>query len=283
MSRPNHDTRNSERVRGFMSFLIFVFVLLLGFSSCAKSVFLNAQRIQNSFTDFNYVCSFENDINDYASDLFFKNGLSTDSIDSVLDYDFCYRIIDEYTCASLGIGSYSQSTAQSTIEEKRDEIKALVKSEVKKTSQKYNDKAADSIADNICTYIGNELNIKGMDKLKAALGAGKIASVAGVGASALFVAALSLITYFVGAKAYRSLRAISVSFLSAGFTNLVMSLMATIVFKLKSVDIYPIHLQNALMKHVNECINSVAFCGFCFIIVSLTISSIVWKLKRKGK
>lgn len=283
MSRPNHDTRNSERVRGFMSFLIFVFILLLGFSSCARSVFLNTQRIQNSFTDFNYVCSFENDINDYANDLFVKNGLGTDSIDSVLDYDFCYRIIDEYTCASLGIGSYSQSTAQSTIEEKRDEIKALVKAEVKKSSQKYNDKAADSIADNICTYIGNELNIKGMDKLKAALGAGRIASVAGVGVSALFVAALSLITYFVGAKSYRSLRAISVSFLSAGFTNFVMSLMATIVFKLKSVDIYPVYLQNALMKHVNECINAVAFCGLCFIIVSLTISSIVWKLKRKGK
>ena len=87
--------------------------------------------------------------------------------------------------------------------------------------------------------------------------------------------------YFTGKKEYRSLRVLGASFCAASITGLIVSLIAVIIFKIKSIDIYPAFIKNAVNNYVNTAIGAVAICAVLLFLIALLLLAISWKLKRE--
>lgn len=278
------NSKRNARSRGVMSFLLFVFIFLLNTAICAKCVFVNPEFIKSSFVDYDYVSGYCEDINCYARDLFFKDGLACDKVGDILSYDFCYTLTEKYIGAQLGNDSgYVEATVQSTIDEVRQPLASLIESEASAASKKYSAEVGEKAADEICNYITERMSITGMEKLKAVLNAGSVASLVAIAGTGMFTLAFCLITFFIGSTRYRSLRAISIPFLSVGILDICLSLMSIVILHFKSIDIYPLYLRGALMSCIYGGVQSFILFGAGCIIISLILSTIVWKMKRVSK
>ena len=67
----------------------------------------------------------------------------------------------------------------------------------------------------------------------------------------------------------------------ASITDLIVSLIAVIIFKIKSIDIYPAFIKNAVNNYVNTAIGAVAICAVLLFLIALLLLAISWKLKRE--
>lgn len=254
MSSANHDTKANFRARGVMSFILFGLIFLLSVAICVNTTAINGDYIEKKFTSFEYVSGFNENITAYADDICTVNGISSDGIDDLLSYDLCYQLVDEYIGSALGNDKgYIDTTAQNSIHELEKSIVDEVKIAVGSTSYKYDEKATEKIADEICTYISNQLEVKHMGVLKTLTSVGSIASSVAVGVICVFVAVCCLITYFIGVKRYRSIRSIASAFLSAGWLDIMIAIMLLIISKIKTVDIFPLYLQNTFMSYFKGC------------------------------
>lgn len=284
MSESSHDTKGNIRVRAFLSFLLCVLIVMLSLSVCLKSVFVSAPYIEKKLTLFSYVNSYREDVINCASDCFKKNGIPDDNLENIITQEKAQEIAETYinSVLKVKVGITSDTLSQS-IDGLKSDIDKEIKQQIEKTDYSYNETASQNIAQAIGNYANEQINIPGASYLETITNVGSVASTVALVLLVIFSAILAVIIYFVGAKRYRSVRAIGISFMSAGFFDLFLSMIVIIISKVKSVDIFPLYLRQAFMSYINGSIGAVAFAGGILLLVSLVFITLVWKMKRDKK
>ncbi|MGN1421724.1 MAG: hypothetical protein ACI4XC_09430 [Eubacterium sp.] len=284
MSENSHDTKGNIRVRAFLSFVLCVLIVLFSLSFCFKTVFTNASYIERKLTSFSYVNSYREDITAYASDCFIKNGIPDDNLENVITQEKAQELAENYINSILRVKvGITADTVSQSFDLLRSDIDKEIKQQIENTDYAYDENTAQNIAQRISDYASQRLNIQGASYIEAISNIGSVASTVAFVLLAIFSIILAVIIYFVGAKRYRSVRAIGISFMSAGFFDLFLSLIVIIISKVKSVDIFPLYLRQAFMSYVYGSIGAVALAGGILLLVSLVFITFVWKMKRDEK
>lgn len=281
MSDNLHETRSIKKFRSFLSFVLFVLVTVLSLSICTNSYFANSSNIEKHFVSYNYISSFREDIVQYSSDMFIKDGLSDENLDDVITYDLVKELTNSYYRSQFETNSsFTADSVANNVESIIAPISSELKLQLDNSSYKYNKEKADELTENIGNYINERISLAGTNYIQTAVNIAKIVSLVVSIVMAVFVAVLCLIIYFLGTVRYRSVRAISFSFTSAGILSLIISLIVYIISKVKIIDIFPMYLREAVMDYINACIGVVAISGATLLLISFVIICVVWKLKR---
>lgn len=162
-----------------------------------------------------------------------------------------------------------------------NKIKAEIETQVKANGFEKNEEAENAQLDSIKGFINSSLTLPKTKLIETAMNLGKIASSVFLAIAVFLTLVFGSMLYFTGKKEYRSLRALGVSFCAASITDLIVSLIAVIIFKIKSIDIYPAFIKNAVNNYVNTAIGAVAICAVLLFLIALLLLAISWKLKRE--
>ncbi|MGN0521974.1 MAG: hypothetical protein ACI4IQ_04975 [Eubacterium sp.] len=283
MANSSH-TKSSKPMRVFLSFVLFLLIVIFSFCACSSAVFTNNKRIENALSGYEYVSGLRDNIIDFTSDVYIKNGIPDKNIDDILEYSLFENIADTYIGANIDNKSgYSQDTYLKQIDDACLALKDDMKSQLDEMNIKYDVKDVDNAIKVVNDYFVSEVDIPYIQYIKTATNIGSVASAVLMAVSGVCIAVLCAITFFVGRKRYRALRAVSLGFLSAGIFDLIISIVAVIITGIKQVDIYPLYLKNAFDSFVSFSIGSVAFAGVIAVIAAFMIIVAVWKLKKKDK
>lgn len=284
MKASSHDTKGNIRVRAFLSFVLCVLMVVLSLSVCTKTVFVNASYLEEKLTSFSYVNSYRENVITYASDCFLKNGIPDDNLNNVITQEKANELAENYINSILKVkAGITSDTFSQTVEGLKSSLNKEIKQQISSTGYTYNEETAQKTVDRIADYAREQLSIPGVSYIETIVNIGSVASTAVAVLTAVFIAVLVVIIFFVGAKRYRSIRAIGISFMSAGFLDLILSLIVIIISKVKCVDIFPLYLRQAFMSYVNGSIGAVALSGGILLLVSLAFITLVWKMKRDEK
>lgn len=279
-----HESKSTLRVRNVLSFLLFALITLSSLSLCTRLCFLNEKEISNQFISYNYVSSLQKNITQYAEDVFIKNGIPYDDFEDVITYEQTQELVRVYTLCRLTSNSgYTDETVSTAVEAIQKSFGDEIKKQLEYTDYKYNEQKADLIVGDFGDYINAQVTVGGIDKIHTAVNIGSAVSSV---FSALFVIAsiiLCAIMFFEGKKRYRSVRAISISFMSSGFFELCLCLIVIIISHIKRVDIFPLYLREAFMNYVNTSLEAVAASAVILLLLSLVFSALSWKLKHNKK
>lgn len=271
-----------SRARSVMSFLLFVFVTILSILLCAKSVFIDVDFIKSQFISYDYISSLNENISDYISDEFVKNGISNENVDKLITYSFCEELVDQYISGQIDSDSgFTAQSVEQSVDNIKDNLILEIEQQVKNAGLKYNKDAGERLVENICAYINSQISIQGIERAKAIINVASVALIVGIIVLFIFVAVFCAITFFIGKVRYRSVRAISIGFLSSGVFQVLMSIVVYIIFYLKHIDIYPLYLRGALMSYIYGSAQAVALYGAGLIIISFVLSTLVWRMKKK--
>lgn len=282
MSSNSHETRFSKNIRGLISFVLFLLIVLLSLSACARLSFLNEETIEKQFTGYAYTSALRDDVADYVKDVCTLNGISDDNVDEI----FSYGTVSEAVKAYYGFYisdkiEYSEESYKNQIDNICNEFMISIQTQLDEDGVKYDKNSVNTIADSINEYFVNTVELPHMDKIKSVFSVGNIALYAVIGVSTFFVLALMLIEFFVGTKRQRSVRAISMSFLTAGIYELLLALIIYIVSLIKHVDVFPVYLSQQFLSYIYTALANVAFCGTMLILVSIIIMIVVWKMRKE--
>ena len=176
---------------------------------------------------------------------------------------------------------YTSASSKQEIDELMNKIKAEIETQVKANGFEKNEEAENAQLDSIKGFINSSLTLPKTKLIETAMNLGKIASSVFLAIAVFLTLVFGSMLYFTGKKEYRSLRALGVSFCAASITDLIVSLIAVIIFKIKSIDIYPAFIKNAVNNYVNTAIGAVAICAVLLFLIALLLLAISWKLKRE--
>lgn len=278
----SRETKLSKILRVLLSFALFIMIVLASLSACSKSVLFNKAEIEDLFTDYNYVSSVKADILKYASDIYLRNGLDSSNLDNVFDDALVEETIKAYVAGNIGSSiGYSETTYLESIERMCNAFENDLKDQLDKRGLPRNEESIKKSAELVNSCIISSVDIS-IPNEKNIINIGSIASAAVIGVSLFFAVSIGLILLFIGEIRYRSIRAVSISFFTAGLFDICLSLMALIIFKIKHIDIFPLSLRELVMSYIGNCINSVAVSGCLLLFVGLMVTVAVWKI-RKGK
>lgn len=277
----SRETKSSRILRVLLSFSLFIMIVLASLSTCSKSVFLNKSSIENMFTDYNYVSSVKTDILEYACDIYLKNGLDSSNLDNVFDDALVEETIKAYVAGTIGSSiGYSETTYFESVESMCTSFEEDLKIQIDKRGLTQNSDSINASVELIKNCIMSAVDIR-VPNVKNIINIGSIASVAVIGVSLFFAVSIGLILFFIGDIRYRSVRAVSISFFTAGLFDIFLSLMVYIIFKIRHIDIFPIYLRELVMSYIGDCINSVAVSGCLLLFVGLIASVAVWKIRKE--
>lgn len=283
MSDHSHESKVSKNTRGFLSFVLFVLIVILSLTACANLTFANKNNLKNQFVSYNYVCGVKDNVSTYAEDICLQNGINTEFVDDIFNYDNVKTVISSYFGYYITEEiEYSETAYEANIDKLCEAFKLEIESNLKNTDLKYDEETASALSADISGYFKEAVKIPYMDKIKTVMNMGTIALYAVIGVSAFFVLSVMLITFFVGTKRFRSLRAISISFMSAGFYELCLALIIYVIFSVKKVDLFPLYLENRFMSYINMTVMNIACCAGILMVISLILSSVVWKMRKNN-
>lgn len=284
MSENSHDSKGNRRVRAFLSFVLCVLIILFSLSVCFKAVFTNASYMEEKLTSFSYVNSYREDVTAFASDCFVKNGIPDNNLENVITQDKAQELTEVYINSILKVKvGITADTVNQSVDGLRADIDSEIKQQIKNTDYVYNENTSQNISKKIADYASERLNIPYASYLETIANIGSVAGAVASVILAVFGIILAVIIYFVGARRYRSVRAIGISFMSAGFFDLFLSLIVIIISRVKNVDIFPLYLRQAFMSYVYGSVGAVALAGGILLLVSLVFITFVWKMKRDEK
>lgn len=282
MSSNEHETRFSKNTRSFISFVLFLLIVLLSLTVCAKITFLNQTTIEKQFTGYAYTSAVRNNVSDYVKDVCTLQGISDSSVDSIFSYDAVSEAVSAYFgCYISDKIEYSEESYIKYIDNICNEFQINIEKQLEADGIKYSKADVSAIAEDINAYFVNTVEMPHMDKVKSVLNVAGIALYAVIGISAFFVLSLMLIEYFVGTKRQRSVRAIAMSFASAGIYELLLALIIYIVSLIRSVDVFPVYLSQQFLSYVYMVIADIAFCGGILLLISVIIIAVVWKMRKE--
>lgn len=286
MASSNGESRLIKSLRTILSFLLAIDIAVVGMACCFCSDFLNNNKIEKCFTDYSYISGLRDNIISFVDDVYLRNGLDSENVDDIISMDDVKTVVESYTgyYITQRVG-YDENLYIKSITGICDDLKLDIKAQIKLTNQNSNDKAVDSLCAAISDYFINEVNIPGISRLETLLNIGVPASYGVLGGSLFFFIAIGLILIFLGVKEhrYRSVSAVSISFLTAGFFEIFLSVIVLIISKLRKFDIYPIYLSDSFMHYFYTCVMTVIVTGVLLIVVSLAVSTLAWIKKSKIK
>ena len=97
MSRKLHDSKSDFRNRNILAFCLFIMLGILTIACVTKTVILNGNTIENQIVSYNVISAFRQDLIDYTSDTFIKNGLNTSNIDDIITQNRAEDIIKSFS------------------------------------------------------------------------------------------------------------------------------------------------------------------------------------------
>lgn len=283
MSASAHETKLTKNMRAFLSFVLFVLVAVFSISLCAKTGFANKSTVKEKFVYYEYASGIKNDVKEYAVDLYTANGISCDNLDSIFTYEKVYNAVSAYYGYNIADEmEYSQQSYEKIVNEICSEISADIEAQLKNTDMQYNSQSAKLLENEVNEYFKSAVELPYIDNIKTALNVSSVALYAAIGVSGFFMLAVALITFFVGTKRFRSVRAIGISFWSAGIFELAMALVVYIISCIKRVDLFPVYLSKQFYSFVYMGISNVVFCAGALLLIAVIISAFVWKMRKNS-
>lgn len=277
----SHENKLSRTLRTLLSFALFVMIVLLSLSVSSKAVLLNKTKIEALFTDYEYVSSVKDSVAQYTTDIYLKNGLDADSVNKIIDERLIKDSIRSYISNRLGIDSSdNENTYLEPIGNICDVIESDIIKQIADKGIENNKENISPIINSLNKYIVNEIDISVANE-KAIVNVGSIALIVISCVSAFFTASISLVLVFIGTKRYRSIRAVGISFASAGLFDILSSLIIYIILQIKHIDIFPLYLRDLVMKYIYSGLGGFIISGCFLLLISLIFSVIVWKVRRE--
>lgn len=283
MANHSHEAKLSIVLRTLLSFVLFVMVSLLSVAVCAKAVMINPKNIEKYLTSYEYSMGVSKSVTDYAADVYVQNGLSPENLELIFDCENVKQPVLAY--AAYQITSTIGYTKDSYIEEIDKVCKAFdddLKAQVTASGQTLNENKSNDISTSVRDYFKSEIEIVYINQIKTVMNVGSVATAVIIGISAFFTFSAALILFFIGTKRYRSIRAIAISFISAGLFNIILAFIVYIISLIKHIDIYPIYLSTAFMDYIYSCIANTAVSGGLLLLISLIILTIIWKVRKES-
>lgn len=279
-----NEAKTSSALRILLSFCLCAFVVLLSVSSVAKGTALNPQKIEEQFTSYTFVSGVKKSVNQFANDIYLKNGLTDGREKEFFSYEEIDKTVSAYVGSRLNPNSgYAENTYKKNIEDLCAGFEKEIVNSLEKEKISYKNEDVKRITDATEEYFVSRIDMPYMDFLQTAVNIGGAASTIVTAIGLIFAVSIFFVTIFIGKKRYRSVKAVSAGFLSAGIIDLTACLIVYIISNLKIIDIYPMYLREIFMRHFYNSAGSLALAGGFIIAGALVILSAAWKLKRKDK
>lgn len=284
MAQNSPETKLIKFLRVFLSFVLSVIIATLSVGVCFTVDFLDASKLEKYFTGYAYTDGVRNNILTYSKGLYLKNGLPDDELENIISYNAVKSVVDNYAghYVSSRVG-YDEDAYLNSIEEITENIRTDIAEQVAATNQNENADALNKIVKSINNYFTEEVKIKGAEHIETLLNIGIPAGYGVIGVCSFFFIFIVLILFFLGERRYRSLRAISISFFTAGLFEICLASIVLIISQIKKFDIYPVYLYNQFMEYVYNCIGAVMLTGFVTIVIGVAVAAVTWINKVKGK
>lgn len=282
MSSEAPETKLVKALRTILSFIFAAVISTVSIACCFSASFLKPENVEKSFTSYNYTDGVRQNLLTYVDSYYQKSGFDTDKLGEIISYDAVKEAVTNYAGCYISqrVGFVEENYIQS-IDKMIDGIKEDMLVQIKLTRQNNNEAMLNTALTSIKNYFTSEIAVKGSDKLSAVFNIGRPVMYAIIGAGVFLFVFITLILYFLGEKKYRSLRAITISFMTAGLFDICLAVIVLVISRLKKFDIYPIYLYDEFIRYVNTCIGTVVVAGFLCIMLSFIAAAITWKKKNK--
>lgn len=277
MSRKLHDTKNDFKSRNILAFCLFVVLGILSVACVTKAVLLNGSVVQNQFTDYNVTSVFRQDLIDYTSDSFIKNGLDSSNVSNVITQAKAEKIISSFAAGHLGLRRGIR-----LVDSLMNDIKSELEEQISASGFKKNESVQNAQLEKIRSFIDNSLKLPKTKLIETAMNMGKIAADIFLAVAIFLTLVFGSMLYFTGNTKYRSVRSLGAAFCASSIGDLIVSLIAVIILSVKSIDIFPAFLKSALDNYIYTAVGAIAVCGAVLLLISLALLAISWKLKREN-
>lgn len=284
MSRKLHDTKNDFKSRNILAFCLFVVLGILSVACVTKAVLLNGSVVQNQFTDYNVVSVFRQDLIDYTSDSFIKNGLDSSNVSNVITQAKAEKIISSFAAGQFRAkAGYTSKSYSSDVDSLMSDIKSELEEQISASGFEKNDSVQKAQLEKIRSFIDdNSLKLPKTKLIETAMNMGKIAADIFLAVAIFLTLVFGSMLYFTGNTKYRSIRSLGAAFCASSIGDLIVSLIAVIILSVKSIDIFPAFLKSALDNYIYTAVGAIAVCGAVLLLISLALLAISWKLKREN-
>lgn len=284
MSRKLHDTKNDFKSRNILAFCLFVVLGILSVACVTKAVLLNGSVVQNQFTDYNVVSVFRQDLIDYTSDSFIKNGLDSSNVSNVITQAKAEKIISSFAAGQFRAkAGYTSKSYSSDVDSLMSDIKSELEEQISASGFEKNDSVQKAQLEKIRSFIDdNSLKLPKTKLIETAMNMGKIAADIFLAVAIFLTLVFCSMLYFTGNTKYRSIRSLGAAFCASSIGDLIVSLIAVIILSVKSIDIFPAFLKSALDNYIYTAVGAIAVCGAVLLLISLALLAISWKLKREN-
>ncbi|MBR2133659.1 MAG: hypothetical protein IJ851_03005 [Eubacterium sp.] len=279
------ETKKTRRLRLFMAFVVFALLVVFTLSVNLKTNAFKISRIEEFMTDYDYISCVYDDNVDFAADLYTLNGVSADGIEKVLNYRDFEQVFDAYFGFNItSRANYSEDSYLEFIDLITQDFEKDFTLRLDKHEKEYTSEQLKTVVDSFRNHLIKTVTIDHLSEIKGVTNIGNFASNISLSVSIFLIAAALAITYLLGNKhrRYRSVRAIAIGFISAGIYDIIISIMAVMIFRFKTIDIFPLYLRTQVMRYVYSFIGSIAVTGGVLLFVSLAFVTLAWKM-RKGK
>lgn len=283
MSRKLHDSRSDFRSRNILAFCLFVVLGILSVACVTKTVVLNGNTVQNQFTDYNVTSAFRQNLVDYTSDTFIKNGLDSSNISNVITQEKAEKIIASFAAGQFRAkAGYTSKSYSTDIDELINDIKSELEAQITASGFEKNENVENAQLKKIRAFIENSLKLPKTKLIETAMNLGKVAADIFLAAAIFLTVVFASMLYFTGNTKYRSVRSLGAAFCASSIGDLIVSLIAVIILNVKSIDIFPAFLKSALDNYIYTAVGAIAACGLVLLLISLVLLAISWKLKREN-
>ena len=283
MSRKLHDSRSDFRSRNILAFCLFVVLGILSVACVTKTVVLNGNTVQNQFTDYNVTSAFRQDLVDYTSDTFTKNGLDSSNISNVITQGKAEKIIASFAAGQFRAkAGYTSKSYSTDIDELINDIKSELEAQITASGFEKNENVENAQLKKIRAFIENSLKLPKTKLIETAMNLGKVAADIFLAVAIFLTVVFASMLYFTGNTKYRSVRSLGAAFCASSIGDLIVSLIAVIILNVKSIDIFPAFLKSALDNYIYTAVGAIAACGLVLLLISLVLLAISWKLKREN-
>lgn len=284
-SHSRREKKGTKFGRSFVSFLLFGAVFMLSITSCFRLVAFNPNQITKNYMSKDYVDAMYVDAQQFAYDMCDACSIPTDSVDEVITPDSIFELNEAYILGNIGkYDGFNKSLYTVKLDDLNEKLSKSTSDMLKDYGIKVDtgdkSKSIEKFSTQITDYLQKIVEIKFMPKLQTIVNTGRIALDVLIVISAIITVILVLICLLVGDKKYRSVRAISYSFISASMLNFVAVIGAEIVKRTKTLYFFPSYLCSTTMDYINTCINAIFGTGIAVGVLSLVLVVVVWKLKR---
>lgn len=287
-SHSKEENKSVDTSRKIIAFFMFITVFIFSACACGKTVVLNTNVMTDCLTEKEYVQALFLDVQQYAYDLCDECSIPRNAVDDSINANTVSEVNEAYVVGNFcNTEKYSTTTYQDKLEELNVEISKSVSQNLKENKIEFSDSQGENsvnkFAGRITDYLQKIVEIEYASKLQATANVGSAGLVGGMIFSAIMLLILALAEFSIGRKKYRSLRAVSYSFISAGILNFILVLGVEIVKLTKSLVIYPTYFRDAILVFVEKSENSFAIAGLITFVLAIITITIGWRLKRDDR